>query len=158
MNDAAPSFLLLQLQQERQTLDELLSLIVDEQRLLMHNQINDIQVILEKKSRHIAQLAQLTQQRYQLLSQQGYPANETGMQLLLEQQSDAIVIDAWQQLLDRVLHAKQLNHTNGLIINTQLNRNRNALNVLAGAGVLDNLYGANGQTHLPQVQRGHVIG
>lgn len=134
----------LQIEQEIHVMDGLLALIRKEQDLLIEARIQDMGQLIEQKAQHIATLAQLASRRHALLGEVGYAAEEAGMQDYLARHSDPDLLAVWEQLIDRVRSARNLNNTNGLMINTQLGRYRSALDVLSGRSA--SLYGPDGQT------------
>ncbi len=146
------------LDEESRKVDDLIGLILDEQQLLVQSRANDLQPLIERKARCIADLAQLSAGRHALLEQAGYPGSEDGMQQWLVQHPHDETARIWSVLLDRVRKARELNRTNGLLIQNHLQRNRSALRILTGSSVLDNLYGPNGQTQQKAPSLGHVIG
>ncbi len=133
-----------QIGQEIRVMDDLLDLIRKEQELLVEARIHDIGQVIEQKARHIANLAQLASQRHALLGEAGCAAEEAGMQEYLNRHPDPELHDIWEKLIDRVRSARNLNNTNGLMINTQLGRYRSALDILSGRNA--SLYGPDGQT------------
>ncbi len=147
-----------QLTAEQQVMTALLDLIRQEQHLLMANSVDNLPHIVEQKAQSIAQLANLAHQRHAMLGTHHYPASEAGMTAYLDQYPDPALTTLWHALLAQVREAKDLNQANGLVINTQLNRNRQALNVLSGAAGLNALYGPGGQPGKPKLSRGYVIG
>lgn len=139
-------------------MQSLLDCIRKEQQSLTADNMHEVSALLEQKATLVARLAQLSSQRHAVLAQHHWPESETGMQAWLNAYPDPAVSDIWDSLLQQVRLAKDLNHTNGLIINTQLNRKHQALHILTGAASLDKLYGADGQPNRPAFSRGHVIG
>lgn len=150
--------LLAHLTAENRLMDDLLGLIQQEQSLLVANNIKDIACVIDQKSKLISELANLAYQRHQTLGTIGLQANESGMQDWLTQNADCEVTTTWQSLVGKVQAAKECNRTNGLLINTQLNRNQNSLNVLRGPDNIDSFYGPNGQTTRTQLSRNFVAG
>ncbi len=153
------SQLLEYLAEENRAVGALLGLIREEQELLVQSRVQDMQPVIQHKAEHVAQLARLAARRHALLDAHGCAASETGMQQWLARHPQPQVDEAWRNLLGQVRSAKEVNRTNGLLIHTQLNRNRAALGVLSGGVTsLDNLYGPNGQTSHPAPSLGHVVG
>ena len=143
---------------ENQAINNLVGLIQQEQSLLINANIAEVEQIIAHKAQHVAQLAELSNQRHAILALAGYQPGESGMQSWLEQHADHSVNDAWQSLLTQVRAAKELNHTNGLLINTHLNRNQGTLNVLRGSSKTGNFYGPDGQTTGVSKSRSIVVG
>ncbi|MHB1676854.1 MAG: flagella synthesis protein FlgN [Sulfuriferula sp.] len=144
--------------EENQLMDGLLELIQQEQALLVTNSIKDMQHLIDSKAKYISHLANLAHQRHLTLASNGLQADEAGMQIWLEQNNAAIVNDSWQKLILKVQTAKEYNRTNGLLINTQLNRNQSTLNVLRGSNNTGSFYGPNGHTTRTTLPRSLLVG
>ncbi len=143
---------------ENRIMDELLVLIKLEQGLLVANNIRDIPAVLDQKSKLVSELANLAYRRHQTLGESGLQANESGMQSWLSLNADNEVAASWQKLAEKVLAARECNRTNGLLINTQLNRNQSSLNILRGPDNAGSFYGPNGQTTRSLPSRNFVAG
>ncbi|HET9112734.1 MAG TPA: flagellar protein FlgN [Burkholderiales bacterium] len=143
---------------ENRIMDELLELIQQEQGLLVANNIKDITAVIDQKSKRIAELANLAYRRHQTLGESGFQANESGMQSWISLNADSEVAVSWKKLAEKVLAAKESNRTNGLLINTQLNRNQSSLNMLRGPDTTGSIYGPNGQTKRSVPSRNFVAG
>ncbi|WP_124949215.1 flagella synthesis protein FlgN [Sulfuriferula thiophila] len=150
--------LLENLHEENQTITSLVKLIQNEQALLINADIEEIKPIVDQKAQHIAKLAELSNKRHLILATAGHQPDESGMQTWIDQNAAHTVDQAWQSLLNLVRTAKELNHTNGLLINTHLSRNQNTLNVLRGSNKTGNIYGPDGQTTSATKSRGIVVG
>lgn len=150
--------LLENLSEENQAIHSLMKLIQDEQALLINANIEEIKQIVEQKAQHVAKLAELSNKRHLILAMAGHQPDETGMQTWIQQNSAQTVNDAWQALLSQVKAAKELNHTNGLLINTHLSRNQSTLNVLRGSTKTGNFYGPDGKTSSVTKSRSIVAG
>ena len=79
----------------------------------------------------------------QLLAAAGYAASDTGMQSWLDRKG--CHSDHWDALLSLAKSAREINRTNGLLINKHMTRNQQALDVLQGTAPSSNFYGPNGQ-------------
>ncbi len=143
---------------ENRLMDELQELIRQEQDLLIASNVKGIASVIDQKSKLISELACLTHRRHQTLAAAGFQADESGMEDWLSQNTDSGVSTIRQKLMDKVMTARECNRTNGLLINTKLNRNRNSLNILRGADNTGNFYGPNGQTTQVQLSRNFVVG
>ena len=150
--------LLENLDEENQTINSLVKLILDEQALLIHADIETIKQVVDQKAQHVAKLAELSNKRHLILATAGHQPNESGMQSWISQNAAHLVDEAWQNLLNQVKVAKELNHTNGLLINTHISRNQSTLNVLRGSNKVGNIYGPDGQTTSATKSRGIVVG
>lgn len=144
---------------ENQAINNLVVLIQQEQSQLINANIVEVEQIIAQKAQHVAKLAELSSQRHAILALAGYESGESGMQSWIDQHSsEHKVNDAWQNLLTHVRNAKAMNHTNGLLINTHLNRNQTTLNVLRGTNKTGNFYGPDGQTTGVSKSRSIVVG
>lgn len=143
--------------EENAVMRDLLELVEQEQSLLIQNNIKNVQQLLGKKSKYISELSALAHQRHLTLGATGQVTDESAMQEWLEQNPSPAVKEAWQNLLSQTRAAKEFNRTNGLLINTQLTRNQNTLNVLSGSNSHGNFYGPNGQTTRSTPSRGSIV-
>lgn len=148
-----------QLAREQDVTNALLTLLRQEQASLVQADINSVTDLLNEKSLLVAQATDLAVARHQALASAGHEASEAGMQAWIATQapqSDAV--QTWHSLLELAREAKEINRTNGLLINQQLSRNEAALNVLRGGESSANTYGPNGQTSTRPVSRSRVVG
>jgi flagella synthesis protein FlgN len=148
-----------QLAREYEVTDALLMLLRQEQACLVEANVNSVTDLLNEKSLLVAQATDLAVARHHALAAAGFEASETGMQAWIatqEPQSEAA--QAWKKLIDLAREAKEINRTNGLLINQQLSRNEAALNILRGGESSANTYGPNGQTSPRPVSRSRVVG
>jgi flagellar biosynthesis protein FlgN len=150
--------LLENLNEENQTMLSLLALIQNEQTMLIHADIEAIKRVIDQKAQHVAKLAELSNMRHLTLAMAGHQPDESGMQTWIDQNSAHAVNDAWQNLLTQVRKAKELNHTNGLLINTHLSRNQSALNILRDTNKAGSFYGPDGKTSGVNKSRSIVAG
>ncbi|MDA8328432.1 MAG: flagellar protein FlgN [Betaproteobacteria bacterium] len=149
--------LLEHLTEENAVMRNLLKLVEQEQLLLIQNNIKNVQQLLDEKSKYISELSALAHQRHLTLRAAGQAADESAMQAWLEQNTAPDVKAAWEKLLSQTRAAKAFNRTNGLLINTQLTRNQNTLNILSGSNNHGNFYGPNGQTTRSTLSRGSIV-
>lgn len=140
------SRLLANLMDENHAVDALIVLIQQEQVSLINANVEAIEPITKQKAGYIAKLADLANKRHLILATANCQPDETGMQIWLDKNGAPEVKLAWQNLLSQVKAAKELNHTNSLLVNTHLARTRTALNTLRGGNQTGSVYGANGQT------------
>jgi flagellar biosynthesis protein FlgN len=148
-----------QLDQEFQAAQRLVEILKQEQLHLIGADIDGLTALTDEKSKALAQLAELAQSRHQSLTAAGFSGSESGMQKWIEAPGHgAAAGKTWNELLAAMRAAKDMNRTNGVLINTHLGRTQAALNVLhanpQGAG----LYGPDGQSSVRPVGRGLVLG
>lgn len=149
--------LLEHLAEENAVMCNLLKLVKQEQSLLIQNNIKNVQQLLGEKSKYISELSALAHQRHLTLGATGQVKDESAMQEWLELNPSPAMKEAWQNLLSQTRAAKEINRTNGLLINTQLTRNQNTLNILSGSNNHGNFYGPNGQTTRSTPSRGSIV-
>ena len=147
------------LYQEREAAARLLTLLQQEQIQLIENNIDGLAALTEEKSKIVARMTTLANGRHRALASAGFEPGESGMQAWLKSApvTEAIT-KSWTELLALAQSAKELNRSNGMLINRHLSRNRNALNVLQGTPQGSNFYGPNGQSTSKTPARGVVIG
>jgi flagellar biosynthesis protein FlgN len=146
------------LNEEYDAMASLLELIKQEQKYLIEANIEDLTKATEGKSKIVEKIAELAKDRHQGLASAGYPPNDASMQIWLEKTSDIVASSIWSKLLEIAQSAKELNRTNGLLINQHLTRNRNALNALQGTSDGSHFYGPNGRSTTKPSPRRLVIG
>ena len=88
----------------------------------------------------------------------GYEPQRIGMEEWLNNPVNNEVSVIWSEILSLAKSAKELNNTNGLLINRHLTRNQNTLNALQGALPGAGFYGPDGQSKLQAATRSLVIG
>ncbi len=149
------------LHQEHQALANLIELMKVEQAYLVAADINGLQSITEQKSKIVAQVSELAQQRHRALAMAGFAPEEQNMQAWLASINQDKVSAAWQDLLTITKAAKELNRVNGILVNKQLSYNQKALDTLQApihAETGGNFYGPNGQSTAYSASRRVVVG
>jgi flagella synthesis protein FlgN len=153
------STLVAQLAQEIDATERLVAMLKQEQEHLIHADIERLTALTEEKSKAVSQLAELASLRHRRLAEAGLPANEEGMQHWMKRLApSAPALGAWSRLLELMGSAKELNRTNGVLINSHLARNQTALNVLQQNAQGGTFYGPNGQASAKPTGRGLVVG
>jgi flagellar biosynthesis protein FlgN len=148
-----------QLQQEIDTTEALVAMLKQEQEHLINADIEHLTALAEEKSKVVSQLSELAMARHRRLAEAGLPANEEGMQRWMKRLApNAPALAAWSRLLELMSSAKELNRTNGILINSHLARNQTALNVLQRSAQGGEFYGPNGQASVKPAGRGLVVG
>ena len=66
-------------------------------------------------------------------------------------------LERWNALIETARAAKEINRTNGLLINRHLTLNQNALKALRGDAMQESFYGPNGQSMAKLGSRNLVI-
>lgn len=83
--------------------------------------------------------------RVSALEKLGIQSDRTSVEDWLKSQPSELS-SAWNDLLAAAKVAQQLNQSNGLLIESQLRNNQQALNALMGAANKSSVYGPDGQT------------
>jgi flagella synthesis protein FlgN len=120
------------------------ALLGKEQKSLQEGDIESLGAYGEEKASLLARLAQLGDQRNQLLTVAGWPADKAG--LMAWAASAPAAATAAERLLALAAEAKELNRLNGQLIAMQLQRTQSALAILTRSQAGSGLYGPNGQT------------
>lgn len=150
--------------EELDTAHHLQQLLQLEQTQLIKADIDGLTALTEQKATLVARMTELAKSRHRALAAAGFPAAEAGMQTWLHSipaatdGSAAKARKSWIDLLALAQSAKQLNRTNGILINMHLARNQTALNVLRGNTQGGNFYGPDGQQSMKAAARGLVVG
>jgi flagella synthesis protein FlgN len=146
------------LTQEIDTASRLLEVLAQEQSCLAEADAESVGRLTGEKARLVAAMAELAHRRHRALAAAGFAADETGMQRWAQGPASPAAKQGWARLLDLAREARELNRTNGLLINQQLARTQTALNVLQGDRQGGKLYGPNGQATGPAGSRSLVVG
>ena len=139
-----------ELETERNTLRAFIEILKKEESALVEGKIERIDYLASDKSRLIEELIKLDDHRNEYLQRQGLPLEKSSINTwLAKQHSDHSEIKTlWNELLDLAKTAQQLNHSNGLIISTQLQFNQRAFSALNCAAGNVSFYGPQGQTYI----------
>ena len=132
------------LQQEQAALDQFIELLQQEQAALVAADMDKLQSLSELKQQLSDHLNTLAQQRVAQQERAGYSNDAAGTRAWLAAQGSSVV-DAWNKLLAAAQTARDLNQTNGQLIQTHMQHNQQALAVLLGAANRLDVYGADGQ-------------
>lgn len=137
----------------------LLQLLKTEQDLLVNADVEGLNRAMSEKSQLVTKMSELALRRHRTLAAAGFEASEAGMQSWLKGQKTAQQAhQSWTSLIELAQLAKELNRTNGMLINQHMSRTQSALNVLQGAPEGGALYGPNGQATGPASGRRLVVG
>lgn len=132
------------LQQEQAALDQFIELLQQEQAALVAADVDKLQSLSELKQQLSEHLTALAQQRVAQQERAGHSADAAGTRAWLATQSPTVAA-AWKKLLATAQTARNLNQTNGQLIQTHMQHNQQALAVLLGAANRLDVYGADGQ-------------
>ena len=99
------------------------------------------------KDQLVQQLEQSARLREQLLSQQGLPADRSGMQQLLDTTNDSKLQDCWQKLCTAAEQCRENNRQLGMLIQREQTGVRQAQHILQRGTTVDNhSYDSSGQS------------
>lgn len=146
------------LSEEHQAIRALTQLLQQEQEQLVLGDIAAIAALTEPKAKAAVKMAELAAGRHKALGLAGFEADESGMKAWLETPAaSATAHKSWQELIALAEVGKELNRINGTLINKQMVRNQNVLNILQHGSVQGNaVYGPDGQTANKSVKR-HIV-
>lgn len=136
----------------------LLQLLKGEQELLVNADVEGLNKAIEEKSKLVVRMGELAKHRHRSLAAAGFDASEAGMQNWLKGHKSQQTRQNWTSLIELAQLAKELNRTNGMLINQHMARTQTALNVLQGPSDGGNLYGPNGQAKSAAGGRRLVVG
>lgn len=144
--------------EEHKAVHVLTQLLKLEQKHLIAADIDGVAELTESKAKAAAHMAELTGSRHAALGAAGFEAKESGMKAWLESPAASPAASkSWHELIELAETAKELNRVNGILINRQMVRNQNVLDILQHGSVQGNsIYGPNGQTAGKSVGR-HII-
>jgi flagella synthesis protein FlgN len=133
---------------ESEALTAFISLLREEQQVLVRGELERLAAFAESKSICLFELSRLGEQRLQWLRERRLTADRAGMERLLREHAGGSpqARTAWRQLLDLTKTAQQLNDINGTLIGTRLNGTQRALSVLFSAANIAGAYASDGST------------
>jgi flagella synthesis protein FlgN len=135
------------LRAELETLGAFIVLLQAEQEALVRGDAERLAALAPDKAARIDLLAHLGEQRKRHLEGQNLTDNADGMHAWLSRNHGlaAAVRETWRELLTHAETARQLNQSNGLMIDSRLQQNRLQLAVLQSAAASEGVYRADGQ-------------
>lgn len=143
---ASPAEFATALQAEIEALHQFITILESEQDALTEGNIDKLYEISRQKSEQVIRLSQLSASHF---SNQNI-ANDTPEEIaLIFQKADPdgkfALTQRWEKLSALANEAKHLNQLNGVMIETQLKHNQQALSILQEAAMQNSLYGPDGQ-------------
>jgi flagella synthesis protein FlgN len=145
-------------EQESQAISRLVEILEGEQNCLISADIQQVQTLVDEKSKVLQVLNTFSQNRYKLLSKAGFAANESGMADWLRSDKKNVAQSAWLATQQLLVKAKELNRVNGILINKHFIRNQQTLNALQGRAEAGGVYGPNGKTTSQVHLRSAIVG
>lgn len=117
-----------------------------EHAALMQGETERLLQLAPRKSELIEKLSVFSAGRNRMLQGAGLENTPAGIAALLDALSvDAATRKSWNELLALAREAEQVNSSNGILIETHLRHNQQAMAVLRSAANPGSLYGPNGQ-------------
>lgn len=128
-----------------------------EQESLTQGHIDNLIALAKLKSEKVLLLTQLATERNRYLQSQSLPPNQKGMEMLAHSDRSTFasddIVKIWHQLIEFAQTAEQLNLSNGIMIETKLQHNQQALAILQAAANQASLYGPDGKTQASGIGR-----
>ena len=145
------------LREETAATQRLLEILKREQAQLLQADIEGLTQLTEEKAGILVQMSSLAMHRHQALASAGFEPKESGMQAWVD--GHRTEQQAWTELLSLARSAKEMNRTNGLLINKHIARNQTAISVLQNAtSPGGSIYGPDGQSSIKSSPRGVIVG
>jgi len=133
------------LEKELDLVTQFIIVLESEAKALTEANHNDaLDASTEKKNNFAERLAQMAQDRCQLLEDLGFSADRAGLDAAAA--GSAALHAVCQSLFEKAAYASDLNAANGAIITVYLEQNQRAMQTLRNLTGLTNLYDATGRT------------
>ncbi len=147
MNQTADAVFAALLQAEFGGFQEFHQLLQEEQGALIKGDVDQLLQLADHKAELIERLSGLSAQRSHHMNAAGCKNSAPGIAAYLDAiNARSETRERWSKLLDLVREVDQINRSNGILINTRLSHNQQALSVLKNAANPGaNLYGPDGQ-------------
>ncbi|MFZ6658171.1 flagella synthesis protein FlgN [Undibacterium sp. TJN19] len=135
------------IQEEVNTMSSLAELLKKEQSALVESDVSLLNEYIQSKGQLVSKMSELERKRNTCLVELGYKADIEGMRAYLEHAGNVSTLAGyWEKLLQISQQAKEVNRTNGTLINRRLSINQATLNVLQQNNPAGSMYGPNGQS------------
>ncbi len=144
-------------QTELAALRRFIELLQREQSALINSDVNQLISLSEEKAQQAEQLSRLGLQRVNTLRTLGVATEKSLVEKWLLTQPREIS-ETWKSLVEAAKIAQELNQVNGKLIETRMQNNQQALNVLMGAANKSSVYGADGQPRALQPSSQRILG
>ena len=142
-----------ELETEKDIFQAFIEILKKEENALIEGKIEEIDYFASDKSRLIEKLIQIDENRNEYLIKQGLTLEKNSIdnwltRLTKQHSSLSEIKISWNELLNLAKMAQQLNHSNGLMILSQLQYNQRAFAALRCAAGNVSFYGPKGQTYI----------
>ncbi len=144
--DGAPGArgLLADLNAEKLAVTRFISLLKTEQRALKEGFVDALEQLAQEKSTLVGQLNQIEAKRDRNAGHAG--ASVAGIESWITREGGMAATTCWQELLELAREARRINQINGILIDTLVRNNKQALNLLQSAAQRASLYGPDGRS------------
>ena len=132
--------LLAELAAETLAVTRFIALLKIEQRALKEGFVDSLKQLALEKSTLVTELRRRNAKRERDAS----TADSAGIDAWVASKGGPAATRSWLELLAQAREARRLNHLNGILIDTLMRNNRQALNMLQGAAQRASLYGPDG--------------
>ena len=122
-----------------------------EEESLAQSDVEQLVSLARLKSENVLLLTQLSDKRNQFLISQNLTPDQHGIEMLVKTYPSSDpggeIPKIWRNMLGLAQKAQQLNAANGIMIESKLRHNQQALGILQSAVNQATLYGPDGKTH-----------
>ncbi len=120
------------LNDEKDAILELVALLKKEQHFLINADISNLEKITVKKTSIVKKTSELSNIRNNIFISAGYEAHTISMHAWLNDANNNAASTIWNEILSLAKSAKELNQTNGLLINRHHTQNQKYTECLTG--------------------------
>jgi flagella synthesis protein FlgN len=140
----APGGLAAELDAEKRVVNRFIALLKTEQRALKEGFVDALEQLAQEKSTLVSELNRLETKRDRAATAAG--ANGGALQSWIAREAGMAGTTLWLELLDLAREARRINQVNGILIDTLMRNNKQALNLLQAAAQRASLYGPDGRS------------
>ncbi len=133
---------------EKKALEAFIDILKKEENALVQGKIDEIDHLVTDKSHLIEKLLQIDDRRNKYFHNQGISSDNVSIWLKEHFTDRSKAHTLWHDVLELAKIAKELSHTNGLMISTYLQQNQRGFGALHCAAGNISLYGPKGQTYI----------
>lgn len=124
--------------------------LADEKRALEAQDMDALDLAISSKSKCVAELRSVEEQRRKLCDDCGVPAEADQMQRMIDWCDQySIVANCWRHLLEVIAQCDFLNTTNGAIIRARKQQVDNSISMLRSGTTASTIYNRDGQKPQP---------
>lgn len=138
--------LLTTLENELGLVRQFVSLLENEQAVLVQGRVHDLAALTEAKTPLLDALMALASNRDELLRAEGYPCSNEGLKTWVTVQASPRVDTLYDELKQLSNEARRLNLLNASLVNSRLQLTQQALSILLPGEQAPSLYDTQGQS------------